>query len=124
MDGLTAKQFLLVDAIGALVSASLLLFLLVPYQNFFGMPEHIVRVLAYIALGFATYSFLSFLFSRENAHKFLRLIALLNTLYCLLTGSLVIYHTNELTSWGILYFIGEIILIIFLVQKELQISRI
>ncbi|MFV1884766.1 MAG: hypothetical protein ACMZ7B_09780 [Balneola sp.] len=114
------ENLFLLDAVGASVSAFFLGVILPGFQPFFGMPNEVLYILASLACLFAIYSFACFFQEPENAPFFLRIIALINLLYCGLTLVLVFYFSNVLTSFGIAYFVGEILLILALVGFELK----
>ncbi len=111
------KVFLL-DALGAMLTASLLFFALRGFHEFFGMPEKTLIYLSAIACLFCMYSFLCFMLLRANFAPFLRAIIILNLLYCCLTLSLVILHYDKLTKAGLAYFVAEIVVILFVVRLE------
>lgn len=118
---ITVKQIFLIDSLGAVLTAVLLSQVLVRLVPFFGMPESILYLLAGIAACFALYSFTCYLLVKDNWRPFLLGIAIANTLYCMVTFSLVVYLFNSMTALGIAYFIGEIILVLGLVALELKI---
>ncbi|MEM7551410.1 MAG: hypothetical protein AAF363_17140 [Bacteroidota bacterium] len=87
-------------------------------QLYFGMPIHILNWLAPGAGCFAIYSFSCFLFLEEKWQPFLKVIAMANKCYCLVTLFLIILFWNTLTMLGIVYFLREIILVMTLVSFE------
>lgn len=114
-------QFFLLDGIGALVTASLLVFLLGNLEPVFGMPKKVLHFLAGIASAFSIYSFSCYFFVKKHWQPFLRGIAIANSLYCLLTFSLVIYYwLDPLKPLGMAYFIGEIGVVMSLVFLEFK----
>lgn len=112
----------MVDGTGALVSAVALGLILPAFQAFIGMPMGTLYLLAGLAIGFAVYS-LSCAFTRRTDPKWLWAIMLVNLSYCVLTVSLVIYHRESMTIWGISYFVGEIAIILGLVYWESKYER-
>jgi len=112
------KQFFLIDCLGAITSTFLLGFVLVQFESFFGMPADTLYVLAGIAACFAVYSGLGYLVTGMQRPVFLRLIAIVNLLYCLLTLSLVYVHREVITTWGVAYFVGEVAIVVFLAMRE------
>lgn len=112
-----SKLFLL-DALGAVLSAFLLGVVMMKYQNYFGMPK---EKLAYLALApclFAIYSFFCYLRKPKNWRSLLKIIAIANLTYCLITFSLLFIDKEELTTLGYIYFINEIVLVVSLVYVE------
>lgn len=112
------RQLFLVDGIGALVSALLLLGILLPLQAHFGMPRQILLILGLLAMAFVVYSFSCYSLLRCPRAIFIKIISLTNLSYCALTLGLVIYHFNSLSSLGITYFFVEIVVICLLAWVE------
>jgi len=110
----------LIDALGALLSAIMLGFVLANLESVFGMPRPVLHFLAGIAGVFALYSFFCYRWLRKNWQPFLLAIAVSNLLYCCLTIALVFYYRQALTILGILYFVTEVIVVVILARKELN----
>lgn len=120
---LTSKKLFLVDTWGALISAFLLGVVLVYFQSYIGLPTHLLRWLSLLAIGLATYSATCFISNPTNWRLFLKLISILNLLYCLLTISLMIQYFSQLTILGIAYFVGEIIIVIAIAFVEMRFTK-
>ena len=120
---LTPKKLFLIDGAGALTSAFFLGIILVHFNSLFGMPVPVLYILALLACVFAVYSLSCFFLLKRNWRTFLLPIAIINALYCCLTLALVIYFFSQLTTLGILYFVGEILIIIGLVSVEFSAYR-
>lgn len=116
----TPKHLFLLDSLGALLSAFLLGVALPSFQPIFGMPHKVLYGLAALACLFAIYSSWNYIWFRENWRPFLRAIGIMNLLYCCLTAALVVYFRQELTKWGLLYFLLEMLVIIVLVVIEFK----
>ncbi len=116
----TPKLIFLLDCLGALLSAFLLGVALPSFQSIFGMPRQVLYGLAALACLFAIYSFWNHVRFKENWRPYLRGIAMVNLLYCGLTAALVIYFRQELTKWGLLYFLLEMVVIMVLVMLEFK----
>jgi hypothetical protein len=114
------KVFLL-DGIGALATALLLLALVAPLEGFFKMPANIVYKLAIFAAAFASYSLCCWYVNPKQWKIYLAIVASANLLYCLLTLALVLYHWHTISVWGIAYFLGEMMVIVLLVAIETRI---
>jgi hypothetical protein len=114
------KHLFLLDSLGALLSAFLLGVALPSFQPIFGMPNKILYGLAALAFLFAIYSFWNHVRFKEHWRPYLRGIAVVNLLYCGLTAALVVYFRQELTKWGLLYFLLEMLVIIALVLVEFK----
>ena len=117
------RNCFLIDGVGALVTASSLGLLLAPFESLFGMPSRIVYVLAIIAAAFAMYSLVCYLIQPSNWPVFLRVIAVANLSYSVLTILLLFVYRLEVTALGIAYFIGEIIVVSALAIYELITAR-
>lgn len=116
------KRLFLFDSLGALLSAFLLGVILPSFESLFGMPSKVLYGLATLACLFAIYSFWNHARFKENWRPYLRGIAVVNLLYCCLTAALVIYFRQELTTWGLLYFLQEMVVIITLVVIEFRVA--
>ena len=118
LNTITPKQLFLVDSFGALLTAFMLGIVLARLESFFGMPRDILYILSLIACVFALYSFICYRFTPVNWPLFLRIIAIANLAYCVLTISCIIYLFQLLTIWGLIYFLLECIVIVVLVSIE------
>ncbi len=116
------RLMLLIDASGAFITAFMLGIVLANNTKVFGMPKEILEPLAIIALCFAIYSFCGYLFARKYK-MYIRIIALANLSYCVTSATLIFMNIHSLTSFGILYFIGEIILITIIAFIEWQVAK-
>lgn len=119
---LNPKKIFLIDASGALLSAFLLGVVLVSFEDFFGMPMQVLYYLAFIASLFAVYSFLCYVKVPENWPAYLRIIAILNLIYCFVTIGLVIHFYHQLTMFGVTYFISELLIVLSLIGLELKVT--
>lgn len=119
---LLSKKILLLDSLGAALSAFLLGVVLPRLESVFRMPKGVLYFLAITACIFATYSLLSYLFSKEKWRSYLRGIALANLIYCSITIGLTIYFHKEITSLGVAYFTIEVLIVIVLATIEWRAS--
>lgn len=118
----TPRMMFLLDGIGGLISAFALGIVFIPFQAYIGMPISTLTILAFIACCFAGYSLGCYFKFPKKWKPFLRFVMIANSIYCLLTLSLVIRFWSALTSLGIGYFILEILVIfgvVFLENKVL-----
>ncbi len=115
-----SRQLFLLDGIGALLTASLLVGLLGNCEGFFGVPRQQLYVLAAIAGIFALYSLTCYVVSPVNWRLFLRIIAFANLAYCVFTLVIVFFFSANATAWGMAYFIGEAMIVGGLVFWELR----
>lgn len=117
------KRLFLIDGLGAFLTAFLLSVVLANFESSFGMPQKTLYFLSFLAGIFCLYSFCCYFFVASNWRPFLKVIAVANTLYCGLTLGLVFYYYQSLTLLGIVYFLGEIGVIVGLVVVELACSK-
>jgi hypothetical protein len=117
-----SKKALLIDGIGAIISA-ISLGIISKFQPHFGMPALELRILVYCAGCFAIYSMSTYFFGGEKWRNFLRVIACVNLLYSLGSILLLIINAAQLTLLGWLYFIPEIIIVSLLAIQEWRISN-
>lgn len=129
MDKLKQNIFLL-DGIGAVVSASLLYFVVVNNADFFGLEPKIGTYLAIVPVFFCIYSLSCHFILRPKKlfSKLLFIIAIGNAMYCLYTLYLIFLKNPSkeelfLTVYGKIYFIGELLIIIPLVILEIRIAN-
>jgi peptidoglycan/LPS O-acetylase OafA/YrhL len=115
------KIFLL-DGLGALISI-IFLGVLYFYENFFGMPKEIVKIFIVIALCLMTFSLSVYLFNPKNWRSLLKVVITLNLSYCLYTLYHVFQNRKELTIYGLLYFMGEILVIILICWLEVRVVK-
>ncbi len=115
------KRLFCIDGVGALVTATMLALVLTTWEPVFGMPTRILIPLALIATGFAAYS-LTCAFT-ERGPGFLLAIAGANTLYCVVTLTLVYGFRHSLTGLGVAYFVGEVVVVMSLVGVEVRAAR-
>ena len=115
-----SKKLFLADAIGAMVSAFFLGIVLVQLNDLIGMPIKTLYILAVLPCFFAVYSFCCYFFIKKEWKSFLKIIAVVNLLYCCLTIGLMFFYSAELKVLGWIYFVAEILVIIALVSIEFK----
>jgi hypothetical protein len=120
---LKPKSIFLIDAIGAFVTAFLLFFILRRLNEYIGITKNLLTCLTLIALLFCIYSLTCFFVLKDNWQPFLRIISTANLLYCALTTGILLFHFKSMTTIGITYFTGEIIVISGLVFYEFKILK-
>ena len=115
------KKLFLIDGLGALLTAVLLLTILARYEDRFGMPRNVVYFLSAVAFTYAIYSFCCSVLAKRSWFIYLRIIAIANIMYCCLTFGLMIYFFQVLTILGLVYFSLEIVVISCLVFLEFKV---
>ena len=116
------KKIFLIDGAGALLTALTLIFAPVLLPGIFGLPQANTLLLGSIAVCFAVYSLYNYIrFNPTRWKLLLRIIALANLAYCLLSLVMIIYFYKQVTVLGWIYFTGEIAIIISLFLWEMNI---
>lgn len=113
----------LFDGIGAVISALSLAFLLAPFPEFFGIPSNIAYSFTVLAFIFAIYSLSCYWINPKIPKYFLRIIAIANFSYCILSLSALFFLWSEITIWGTLYILGEKLIVLSLVYLEIKVSK-
>lgn len=112
------RKLLLVDGIGAVISALCLFTALLQWDNVFGMPPNMLWILATMAAFFAVYSLTCYFAGGEDWRIYLWLILIANAVYGLLTLCLVLIYAGVMTPLGLTYFTLELLVLSFLVYVE------
>jgi hypothetical protein len=122
---LNPKDLFLFDGLGALMTSFFLGVILSSFGGLSGMPSEILFFLSITALIYFAYSVCCFFFISDNWRPFLKTICIANVFYCCLTIILVIHFYQQLTVFGIAYFLLETLLIcalVFIENRALAIS--
>ena len=115
------KKILLLDSLGALVTAINLL--VIPFlESYTGIPRDIALILVPLPILYSIFSFFSYKFGNHNWRSLLKMIAIANFFYCCLTMYVTWINFDTFKILGIIYFIVEIIIIIILATLELKIA--
>lgn len=117
-----AALFML-DSLGAALTSLSLFIISRNFAGYFGLPGYILTCLSLIALLLCIYSAFCFFLLKTNWTPYLRIIAIGNFFYCMLTLLLMYRFFNELTLLGLSYFIAEISIILAIVYLELIVAR-
>jgi hypothetical protein len=117
------RTVFIIDGSGAILSAFLLGVVLVQFQSFFGIPFRILYFLAAIPILFFLFDVYSYLTVQHHTVKKLKIIALANLLYCLLSISVTAYHAGQVTIWGWIYILIEILIVLIVVAIELATAK-
>jgi hypothetical protein len=107
------------DASGALLSSFIFSFILIPFQEYLGMPTKSIFILSLIAFGLFFYSYSCYKLVSTGFKWYIKLLIRLNSLYVLFSVASVIYYFNQLTILGISYFLIEITFISALLYLEI-----
>ena len=121
---LQAKTIFLIDGMGALLSAILLGLVLTRLESFFGLPKNVLYILSGIAVLLAVYSLAHAIMQTYNPSVRLKLAAVANLFYCVLTVVLLIAFYQQMTVYDLLYFVGELLIILSLAFFELKAAAV
>lgn len=113
------KRLFILDGLGALLSATLLGLVLPQFEPLFGIPENTLYFLAAIPCVFAVYDFGCYFLLQKNHSLFIRIIAVLNLIYTILSISLALIHRGVITGFGWTYVIIEITILAVLIFIQL-----
>lgn len=116
------KKLFLLDSVGALITAFLLFVVLRNLNEYVGIPETILTFLSLIAACICIYTTACFFVIKANYTTFILGNGFANLLYCILTFGLVLYYHPRLTTFGLVYFVGEITIIVGLVYIEFNVA--
>lgn len=117
------RRVFLIDALGALLTALSLSFVLVPLETYFGMPDSSLYLLSAIAFCLFIYSLSCYKFVKSHFKPFLATLVVINSLYCFISIGFVLKAYTLLTSLGKAYFLLEIIIIATLIRVEWKTYR-
>lgn len=117
------KILFFIDGMGAGLTAFMLGLVLVRLEWFFGIPSTTLYFLAVIPLLFVIYDLYCYHRVGKKSSQYLRGIAIMNLMYCLLSLGFAFYHSGVITIWGWIYIINEIMIIIALVIFELKVAN-
>ncbi len=117
------KLLFLIDGMGAMISAFWLGIIFVSVESLIGIPPSTLYLLAAIPVFFVIFDFYSYQKEKNALRALLKIIAIMNLLYCLLSLGLAFLHRQTITPLGWTYIIVEIILIITLAILELEVAK-
>lgn len=117
------KNIFLLDGFGALLTTLLIFFVLRTFNYFFGLPKDTLEYLAALALVFSIYSFSCYFLVSNHWKSFLKIICTANILYCILTIGVLFHQYQNISMFGIAYFLGEIAVIAGIVFLEIKMIR-
>lgn len=120
--GKPEKLFLL-DGLGAALTTCSLFFVVRNYNDYFGMPANTLTYLSAAGLVYCAYSMSCYFLLKGNWTSYLRIIAIGNFLYCILTMTFLYVYYNNLTRIGLTYFLGEMLIIVVLAYLELRVAQ-
>ncbi|MHA7128479.1 hypothetical protein [Algoriphagus namhaensis] len=117
---ISPEKWFLLDGLGAMLTALITGFVLIPWQSYIGMPEPVLKFLAVTASVYMSFSLSCFFIRPQSWWIYLKGIAGANVTYGLLLVGLLIYYFDFIQAFGWIYFMGEILLLWVLAHFELN----
>jgi len=117
------RKMFLFDGLGAVLSTFMIGLIIAHNVDFFGLPTKAAYFLASLPVLFMIFSLYHYFKFPNVWRPSLKVIAIANLLYCFISIGVVFYHFESMTTLGLVYFIGEIIVLIFLVAYELRLTK-
>ncbi len=117
------RKLFLLDGAGAILSVFLLGFVLVKLEGFFGIPKNTLYFLTVWPLLFAIYDLYCYCTFNKNWNRYLTVIAIFNLMYCCLSIGLALYHALQITIFGWIYIVVEVMIVIAIAILELKVSK-
>lgn len=112
------SKVFLTDALGALLTSSILGIGLVQLKEYFLLSKSTFYILAAYVFVLFIYSFSIYLIKPEKWVPFLRIISFANAAYCLFTFTIIFYLSQTVSTLAIVYFVGEAGLILTIAYVE------
>lgn len=117
------RTLFLIDGLGAILSAFMLGIVLVKLERLFGIPTSTLYFLAIFPVFFAIFDFYCYQKKTGDLGRFLKIIAILNVLYCCVSVGFTFYHIETITSLGWMYICIEVLIILILSLFELKTAK-
>jgi putative flippase GtrA len=115
-------KLFIIDGLGAILSAFLLGYVLVKFENIFGIPSKTLYTLAAMPVFFAFYDLYCIRNKKDDLGHFMKGIAIINLTYCCISILFAFYHLGTITIFGWSYLIIEILIIIILTIIEYKVA--
>lgn len=120
---LPPRQIFLIDAVGALITSSILGLLLPQINDLFLLDKQIFYLLAAYVVVLFFYSSSVYFLQPSEWINLLRIIALANAAYCFFTLAIIFFISPTISTLGIVYFIGEGCIILAIAYVEWTYAR-
>lgn len=108
----------MIDFFGALMSTFFLLMSGLFLSKNFGLPQGVLFSLSAYACFLGLISSLTLIFLDRHREGCLRLLCGLNVFYCIITALVIIFFSDEVALFAVVYFLLEICVIFILVFFE------
>ena len=117
------KRVFLTDALGALFTTTMLGVVLDQFRSYLGISSNILYMLAMFVFALFLYSSSIYFIKPNKWVVYLKVIAILNWSYCIITLFTIFQIENNVTLFGKVYFIGEALLIALIALLEWSYSK-
>jgi hypothetical protein len=117
------KSLLLVDGIGAFYTASMLLIIKNIFINYISLPLILFDYLAIMAYCMGLFSLAANMFVKKDFYIYLRVIAIVNFIYCTITLSVLVLYYKQVMIWEVAYFVIEVLVVLPLILIEIRVSQ-
>ena len=115
------RQLFLIDGVGALVSAIMWGAVFAQFETITGFPTNTCYFLSVFPLLFIVFDFASYQWAK-NLSMNLRIIAMLNLGYALLSMIMLFMHVETITFFGYAYLFLELAIVLLLAGIECKVS--
>jgi phosphatidylserine synthase len=113
----------LIDGLGALLTALCTFLLMQYFRDKVGLPYEVLRILTLTAVAFAAYSLTCHIVFKGPQKTFLHIIMVANVVYAIITLVLLLIYKDRVQPLGLIYFIGEVLIITGLVFWEFRVAQ-
>ncbi|TGM66091.1 hypothetical protein EHQ94_12475 [Leptospira meyeri] len=117
------KYIFLIDGLGAILSGVLLSLVLPLFIDSLGMSKQSLFILAILPFVYAVYSLLCCFLNPFQWKFYLRVIAIANLLYCLITMVYLVLNIKQTTVICEIYFVLEMIVVVSLATFEWKLTK-
>jgi hypothetical protein len=120
------QRLLWIDGIAALTSGCIVLIFTSSLSGFFNIPQPLLRILAFISLGYAAYS-LSLAQRKVKPMPLLKLLVVANCAWAVVCLSVMLFYSNTATFYGTIYLILEALFVgtlAFLEWRQIKLAKV
>jgi hypothetical protein len=117
------RKIFLIDLAGACFSFIIVAFIVGIWPQLFGITIPVIKTMMALAFIFGMYSYKCYNSKTINWRNHLAVLAFANMLYILFIMIVLFIKATELTGLGVLYLIGEMVIIGILVRVEMRLIK-
>lgn len=112
------NNIFLVDGLGALVSAFLLVVVSLKFENHFGIPVQMLYILAFLPCVLVLFDLYCFTRIKKDKITFLKILSFINISYCFTALGLAGFYYKKITYLGWTYIFLEMVIVISIASLE------